>query len=992
MSDIPHELAAALTGRYELQMQIGAGGMATVYLAHDVKHGRSVAIKVLKPEIASSMGGSRFLREIEIAARLAHPHIVPLHDSGEAAGRLFYVMPFVDGESLRDRLSRQGPLEIDEAVAITEQVATAIDYAHAQGVVHRDIKPENILLVGDRAMVADFGLGRAVQAARTAPLTDTGIAVGTPAYMSPEQVEGDPALDGRTDVYSLACVLYEMLSGRPPYLADTVRGMLTKVLTEPVPSVRQSRTDVPRTVDDALRRAMSKEAEDRFATARDFLSTLGLGTSGARRPQLPLSRAGRRRLIWGVFGAVVITVGALLAANAWWGTDAAAPATVSRIAVLPFAFRGSDVSYLGEGMVDLLSTKLDGAGRWHSIDPRAVFAMFPDTKAAAPNPAEAREVAERLGARLFVLGSVVETGSAITIDASLYDRSVTDGPVAQASAEGSSGDVLSLVDEVASQLLVGDGTAASGARLTRLAAVTTGSLGALKAYLRGTRAMRAGDFAEAGDALREAVTEDTAFALAWYQLSVAADWLLRADIAAEAADQAVRFAHRLSERDRRLLEALRTVRQGRAREAEQQYRAIIGTYPDDVAAWFQLAELQFHFGPRLGTPLSASRDTWLRVQALDPGDPTAFPHLARIAASVGDTAALDSIARLVAGIEESNRVPLEVRMLQAFSGTSDRERDAVMTAVRLEAEVNIAEVGWSASTFLGDVDAAAELIAVLAEPDRSIEARAVGNVWLAHLAVASGKIDEAHARLVAAAQFDTVLSVEYRVLFAALPFLTSTADVATLRSRLQALDPDQVPQPVARSVWVAVHDGLHALLQSYLLGLLSSDDPAAVAEYADRLERFDVSRSAGSLPEDMAIGVRANALYQRNQFADANALYDGLLLHSWHQLNVASAFFSAGRQRFLRARTAQLVEQYDEALFWYRTFENTGVFDLPYVAPAHYFSAQIHEARGERAEARAHYARFAELWSNADPTLQPMVNDARRHIAQLGDDPAAPER
>src|SRR5881396_3972598 len=234
MADQLARLKAALAARYALERELGHGGMATVYLARDLRHGRLVAIKVLRPESAAALGPERFLREIELAARLTHPHILALHDSGQAGGSLYYVMPYIAGESLRDRLEREGPLPLEEALRITREVASALSYAHSHDVVHRDIKPENILLSGGEAVVADFGIGRAITAAARDTLTGTGIAIGTPGYMSPEQTTGGARLDGRSDIYSLACVLYEMLAGDPPYVASSAQAVAARQSMDPV--------------------------------------------------------------------------------------------------------------------------------------------------------------------------------------------------------------------------------------------------------------------------------------------------------------------------------------------------------------------------------------------------------------------------------------------------------------------------------------------------------------------------------------------------------------------------------------------------------------------------------------------------------------------------------------------------------------------------------------------------------------------------------------
>src|SRR5438552_15634410 len=248
---------AALAGRYTIERELGRGGMATVYLAQDRKHHRQVAIKVLKPELAAALGPERFLREIDTAARLTHPHILPLHDSGEAAGLLYYVMPYVEGETLRDRLEREGQLPLEEAVRITREVSSALSYAHSHDVVHRDIKPENILLSGGEAVVADFGIARAITQAGGTRLTETGIPVGTPHYMSPEQASGGGPIDGRSDIYSLGCVLYEMLVGERPYTGPNAQVVIAKRFTDPVPSVRRLRDCVPPAISGAVSGALA---------------------------------------------------------------------------------------------------------------------------------------------------------------------------------------------------------------------------------------------------------------------------------------------------------------------------------------------------------------------------------------------------------------------------------------------------------------------------------------------------------------------------------------------------------------------------------------------------------------------------------------------------------------------------------------------------------------------------------------------------------------
>ncbi len=286
-------LRTALSSRYTLERELGRGGMSTVYLADDLRHQRKVAVKVLRPELAITLGPDRFFREIQVTAGLDHPHILALLDSGEADGILYYVMPWVAGESLRERLRRESRLTIDDAVRIALEVADALDYAHRKDVVHRDIKPENILLADGHARVADFGIARAIDAAGGDRMTRTGLAVGTPEYMSPEQVEGLDEVDGRSDVYALGCVLYEMLSGRPPFTGATARSVFGKHLTADVPPITHGRAVVPASIGNALTRALAKAPSDRFGTAQDLAEALR-SIPSARRPRWrhPLAVAG----------------------------------------------------------------------------------------------------------------------------------------------------------------------------------------------------------------------------------------------------------------------------------------------------------------------------------------------------------------------------------------------------------------------------------------------------------------------------------------------------------------------------------------------------------------------------------------------------------------------------------------------------------------------------------------------------------------------------
>jgi len=361
-------LRVAIAHRYQIERELGHGAMATVYLAHDVKHDRDVAIKVLRDDVGFALGHERFRREIELVTHLSHPHILPIYDSGEADGELFYVMPYVEGESLRSKLNRERQLSIDEALRITCEVASALDHAHRHGIVHRDIKPENILLEDGQALLADFGIARAA-ALGGEKLTSTGVSLGTPTYMSPEQGMADPNLDARSDIYSLGCVLYEMLAGQPPFTGNTTQALIARHSLDQVPSLSVVRNSVPEEVEDAILVALEKVPADRFSTAAEFADALrasqGSGMHVVRRTgqrSRQIARPPRRN--WRAVSALV-AVGLLVITGAAWagkeflmGNRARASSTggyrAQRIAVLYFKDLSPDkkVGYLASGLTE----------------------------------------------------------------------------------------------------------------------------------------------------------------------------------------------------------------------------------------------------------------------------------------------------------------------------------------------------------------------------------------------------------------------------------------------------------------------------------------------------------------------------------------------------------------------------------------------------------------------------------------------------------------
>ncbi len=348
-------LTTALAGQYRIERELGAGGMATVYLAHDVRHDRKVALKVLLADLAATIGAERFLREVRITAGLTHPHILPLLDSGEAAGLLYYVTPYADGGTLRHRLQQQPQVPIETALTIARQVADALAHAHSRGVLHRDIKPENILFESGHPVVADFGIARAISAAGGDKLTVTGLALGTPAYMSPEQAVGERELDTRSDQYSLACVTYEMLVGEAPFTGPTAQAVLARRMTETPRPVRATRETVPASVDTAIGRALARVPADRFASVEEFAAAL----ITPNEPDPNAAAVPRRGLRLAVAAAIVVVVAGALWAAWRLGPDGATPTSPPRIAVLPFEnLGGADDEPFAAGLTDEVTSRL----------------------------------------------------------------------------------------------------------------------------------------------------------------------------------------------------------------------------------------------------------------------------------------------------------------------------------------------------------------------------------------------------------------------------------------------------------------------------------------------------------------------------------------------------------------------------------------------------------------------------------------------------------
>ena len=612
--------------------------MATVYLAHDVRHDRQVALKVLRPELVAALGPERFLREVRIAARLRHPHILPVHDSGETAGRLWYTMPYVKGESLRQRLAREGPLPVDRAVRIATQVLSALAHSHAQGVIHRDIKPENILLDGDEAVVADFGVARAITAAGDERLTDSGLALGTPAYMSPEQAVASRELDGRSDLYAVGCVLYEMLAGQPPFTGATAQQLLARHAIDPVPSLHTVRTTVPAGVEQSVGRALAKLPADRFPTAEAFAGALAaagetsLETAGhARRRPRP------RRLALAALAAVLL---GLLGAAWLLRPRHAVALDAGLVAVAPFRVGGAApaLGYLREGMIDLAAARLTGEGGARAADPGSVMSAWRQAAGSAGGDLPESAVlglARGLGAGQVLSGSIVGTPQHLTLSASLLR--VDGGRRADATVEGAADSLPQLVDRLVAQLITG-GAAAPHA----LDGLVNTPLPALRLYLEGRAAQRRGDYDDAVMRFGKALDADSTFALAGVALATASGWTVAPGAARRGLELAWASLDRLRPADKALVLAEVGPRYpaiSSLAEHLQAWERAVDLAPDQADRWYELGDMYYHEGSYLGIESSRRRasDAFRRSVALDSGTGP-LGHLVEIASGDGDTA------------------------------------------------------------------------------------------------------------------------------------------------------------------------------------------------------------------------------------------------------------------------------------------------------------------------------------------------------------------
>ena len=544
MTELLSYLNAALKGRYIVDREIGRGGMASVYLASDIRHNRAVALKVLHEDLGAAIGAERFLREIQVVARLRHPQIVPLYDSGEADGKLYYVMPYVKGESVRQRIARAGAFPNDEALRLVLEVAEALEYAHGEGVVHRDIKPDNIMIDERHALVMDFGIARVMTAINDPSLTGTGLLIGTPTYMSPEQVTGDANIDGRSDIYSLGCVLFEMIAGKPPFTGPTANAVMASRFSSPTPSLAPVEHSTTPTIRKVLTTAMSLAPEARYQTAKAMMADLesarlpasvqaeaiatdlrGQSESAIRaEPEksssTPEPRDWRRWLLY----AVVATVAAVFVSFALWKRQGSskngepADARVASIGVLPFANQSGDkqMEYFTDGLTDELISALSHVNGLQVAGRASSFSI-------KGKNLDARQAAERLNVAYVIDAGVRSGGSRVRVTWQLMDGKTGRG-LGSGDLDGEMRDVIALQDSMAKKIVAGLQPVMGLTQPSALPRHQTANYEAHDLYLKGhfywnqrtAQSMRQGI-----SYLKQAIDKDSSYALAWAELSSA---------------------------------------------------------------------------------------------------------------------------------------------------------------------------------------------------------------------------------------------------------------------------------------------------------------------------------------------------------------------------------------------------------------------------------------------------------------------------------------
>ncbi len=972
---------------YRVIRQIGIGGMGVVYLAEDENLKRQVALKFLPFYMTlDEESKARLKREAQTAASLNHPNIVTIFEIGDYHGRAFIAMEYVEGQSLKDMVA-DGALPVNRALEITLQICDALAAAHEQGVVHRDIKPDNILFDrSGRPKILDFGLAKFTQMS----LTHKDQAFGTPGYIAPEQIHCEN-VDHRADIFSMGVVLYEMLTGGRPFVAEKSMGVIYKILNDQPAPLSDAMEEVNSGLQEVIDLALAKNPDQRYADVKTFMRDIVLARGENQTGSFSTSflfsgvikSRRRKRLAWWVLALIIC-----IAVLTWRIRSQTEPeyvvptGTGTAIAVLPFTIRaGSEYTYLAEGMVDLMSTKFDEVTDIRSIDPKVLLGYLAKIDPDDVTEAKRHDIARRFGANFYVSGSIIEIAGTLNLDISLYDVN-RPNPVAHSTAQGQSNELFTMIDNAAVDLL--EGIAPEPAqRMRRLAAMTTHSFAALRAYLDGEKSFREGRFADAIDAMQNAVQEDPEFALAYYRLSMAAEWLALTGLSKQAAEKAVQQSGRLNKHDKMLLDASLAWRNGDVEGAEHLYREILDVYVDDIEAWFQLGEVRFHYGPILGQPLSASRDPFDRLIALDPDHVQALLHLMRIEIQVGNFEQFDDLAAKVTKLQPDGERGIEVEALVAYVHQDEQKISQLLKNLTQSSDTALMLTTWNIGAFAPNPFDSFHVAELMTQSHRSADTRALGFQCLSYLSMARGQWGEAHAYLEQAALIDPRAALELKLLYYSMPYIDVKASVFDSLSKELAEAADAV-EIDSQNIFLTVHNQFHDQIEVYLSGIMSARSgklnlARKFAEGMPDSSDFNVKMASS----DMVVGIHMAEAMSKGDSLLAYQLAQDLNLQGWYGGFSTSPFFSRPMERYLHGVAAAKIGDLETAEKRLSSFVNYSIHDLIFVAPSHYQRGLMYE-NVNPPRAIEHFTAFLAMWEHADSRFDAMKADAESRLDLLG--------
>ena len=969
MAELPERLQAALGTAYRVEKELGGGGMSRVFLAEETRLARQVVIKVLPPDLALEMRVDRFNREIQLSASLQHPHIVPLLAAGGEDDLLYYTMPFVEGEALRTRLTRAGELPVRDAVRILKDVADALAYAHARGVVHRDIKPDNVLLSGHHAVVADFGVAKAVSQAKTeSGLTSIGVALGTPAYMAPEQAAGDPNIDHRADIYAFGAMAYEMLTGRAPFAGLAPHQMLAAHVTEPVVPVTDRRPTLPAALADLVMACLEKNPADRPQSAEEMLHALeGMSTpSGSVAITSPIATfrnvLRRPRNRWITLAAVAAV--ALLAGWIALRPQTALALDPNRVAVAPFDVLGGgpELALWREGLVDVLSRSLDGAGPLRTVSPTLVVRRW-SGHADAPS---AQALGQEMGARTVVFGGLVQAGAdSVRLTATVLD---VQGPnvLGEIELRERTDRMDRLADSLTVRVLRELGrTRAIGS--VRSAPLGSRSLPALKAFLQGEQFLRRSDWDSSLVYHQRAIGLDSGFALAWSHAGMAAGWQHSAQdsLSLTYKLRAGALNHGLAPRDSLIVQAesiAAVVYAGPAqtsgrwwtygRQLVEKLDDAVRRYPNDPELWYMLGDARFHAGPLARLSPRASLEAFDRAIALDSAFTPSYVHAVPLGLEYGGTAAGRRYANafLAAGAMGSyaKSTELVVELLDPST------RAHAIAYLADSADNHLVQTVWLAlGRWTDSAETVVAMVRARADAEEKAGRKSNVSVFLLPIALASrGHVKEAAPRttfpallaqyaLVGAIPPDSAVRMARDwlarpgdgLVFAG-PLLAAVRDTAPIADALRRVEalrqhpPPNLP-PIAKDFF-----GYVVASERAYLALARGDSAEALRLFG---ARPDTAAFGGNSIDDL---VHAQLLAVRGRLAEAAAILERPLLGFNPGLSPVEILRALERGR-------------------------------------------VNERLGNRARAIEGYTLVVQAWRNPDPELQPFVAEAHAALTRL---------